>query len=136
MNCTADLLQCDETRPQCHKCLDRDFKCHYNPSASHRASPKTASKLAIRPSDPMISVLCSQNETLAALIEHGLAGSCTATFACPRDLQSLRLSAVEKLHHFQTATCSTLSVPVTENIYQNELVRTAIGVSTCRRFSE
>lgn len=91
---SAKRLQCSGTKPQCHRCLQHGYDCHYGPLRSRKQVPMTTRPSAQRPKQPQSAL--EKNEQPILIRSRQSTGSAAATLAL----------AAENLH----AVCRQLSL--------------------------
>ena len=126
--CTEQVLQCDESKPSCKRCIAFHVSCNYRPSASDlQLAVEGAFNLeALQRSTP------SLNQTIINMINAQLG---TSAMNSPDNSASYRLDpyGLELMHKFQSRTVFSIGTKETINIYHHAIARLACSVCILRQ---
>jgi hypothetical protein len=120
---TNFLLKCDETRPQCKKCMSFRVSCNYDPKAADL-------QLSVGEIASIKSPQISPNSTNQSL--HGMIESPTclvpAVISDNNSTFQLDGPSLDRLGRFQMRTALSLGTARGSRVYPNEIIKFAFSV--------
>ncbi len=119
----ANIIQCDEVRPQCIRCAYRGDKCHFVDNFSNKHSKLSA------PSSPLPAFGNHDTEASFKFFKNALPSTPERLSTSEQGTgQTFRDRDLELFHHYSTSTCHTLAtVKSVEKLWQIDIPKLAFS---------